>query len=993
MCNKEYVPLHLRSYFSLLQGLYSPEEICDWAHRQGFPGLAMVDINNFYGLVRFLKAAYQRQLKPMAGVLLQQAGRPPLTAYVLNQQGYARACAILTRLFYANNPYVEPENRPAYDVLHDLVQQGWDGLALCSPHQAALEELVSAGTGGLYAELVFGAPFASLAKWARSSGLPLLAVNHGVAWDKADFRFYPLLRAIDENRLLSEVPASEGLDEKYRIAGAREMSDYFSVLPEALDNALDLFRCTDMSWFLSGSFIFPSFAGLNEEEALARLRSLCRQGVERRYGAFTAAIEERLNYEMRIIAQKGFASYFLVVNDIVRQCPRTCGRGSSAASIVSYLLGITHIDPLAYNLFFERFLNTGRKDPPDIDVDFPWDERDRIFRYVFDKYQGCSAMVANQVSFAGRSCLREPAKALGLDDEEIASLIGLRRLGQVDKVPDYLLRAAGRLRGFPHYIGLHCGGVVITPRAVSEYSHVQPSLSGFPVLAWEKDGTEDARLVKIDLLGNRSLGVLRDTLALVKKHRHRDIPWESFSPLDDKETRSMIEAGQTLGVFYVESPATRQLLKKMRSGDFESLVIASSIIRPAANVYIREFVKRLHGKAYEPLHPLIYQTLKETMGIMVYQEDVSRVAIDLAGFSVEQADQLRKIISKKDRQLTMEAFKQDFFNGASARGVSQEVCQKVWDMILSFTGYSFCKPHSASYALVSYKLAYLKRFYPLEFMASVINNQGGFYSRQTYLNELQRMGFPVLPVCIVNSAMNYAPDYSCSEKPCLRMGLFQLAEISRPFLEQLLEEREKAPFQGLMDFLQRLKPGLPVMRFLIRSGALDNLEPQMSRPVMFWFFFHHKSMEGLFFADQIEAPAFLNDYAENIKREDEFKTLGVLVTCHPLRAFSQKIMALARRKNMGPLASSRDIPRFQGKRIFLAGLIVAGKEVPTKKGDQMIFVSFEDSHSIYETVFFPQAYERFYPQLDHMGMYLLAGKVENDLGALSINVDFLFRVC
>ncbi|HTP58404.1 MAG TPA: DNA polymerase III subunit alpha, partial [Spirochaetia bacterium] len=409
-----------------------------------------------------------------------------------------------------------------------------------------------------------------------------------------------------------------------------------------------------------------------------------------------------------------------------------------------------------------------------IDVDFPWDEREKTLAYVFQKYQGRAAMVANHVTFGPRSALREPAKALGLPEEEQGRIVRAFRHGRLDDIPPYVREAAARVRGFPRNLGTHCGGVVITPGPITDYTHVQISALGYPLMAWEKDAAEEAGLVKIDLLGNRSLAVLRDALEAVEKNHGDHYEWESFDPLEDADTGRLISEGRTIGVFYVESPATRQLLTRMQRGDYQNLVVASSIIRPAANQYIRTWVKRLHGAAYQPLHPLIQETLAETFGVMVYQEDVSRVAIDLAGFPIEEADRLRKILSKKDRDLRLPDLREKFFQGARSRGVEEKVITKVWDMILSFDGYSFCKAHSASYAQVSYRVAYLKRFYPLEFIAAVINNGGGFYGRQTYLGECRRMGFPVLPPDVNASRWEYTAE--AGPLRGLRVGLLQLKD-------------------------------------------------------------------------------------------------------------------------------------------------------------------------------------------------------------------------
>ena len=527
------------------------------------------------------------------------------------------------------------------------------------------------------------------------------------------------------------------------------MTEYFSAVPEALHNTLEIAEAAASAKLLPESWVFPEYRGMNSEQAAEELYRLCRAGIARRYGvsgtgrASNKKLEEinsRLSYEMNIICSKGFASYFLVVADIVGQAPRTCGRGSAASSIVSYLLGITHVDPLAYNLFFERFLNDYRKDPPDIDVDFPWDEREKALQYVFDTYPGSSAMVADHVCFKRRGAAREAAKALGMTDMQTDELMKKWRGGRGEPLPAEIASAAALLYGRPRFIGTHPGGVIITPGPITAYTHVQPSASGVPVIAWEKDGTEACGLVKIDLLGNRSLAVLRDTIRLVNPERREKLDWQSFQPYSDPRTRRFIESGDTAGIFYIESPATRQLLKKMGCADFEHVVSASSIIRPAANKWINEYVRRLKGGGYTPLSPRLEGVLDETYGIMVYQEDVARVAIAAAGFNPGEADQLRKTLSKKNRAEKLARWRKRFLSGAAASGTPAADAEMLWEGILSFDGYSFCKSHSASYALVSYRLAWLKLRYPLEFMVSVINNGGGFYSRQVYLNIVRRMG-------------------------------------------------------------------------------------------------------------------------------------------------------------------------------------------------------------------------------------------------------------
>ncbi len=707
----------------------------------------------------------------------------------------------------------------------------------------------------------------------------------------------------------------------------------------------------------------------------------------------------RLNYELEIIRHKGFSAYFLVVHDIVRRVPRTCGRGSSAASIVAFLLGITHVDPLRYNLFFERFLNMGRKDPPDIDVDFPWDERDQTLEYVFQTYAGSAAMVADHVSFAFRSAIREPARVLGYEKEQLDRLTGLWRRGHISDLPEELRQVVPRLYGMPRNLGTHPGGVVITPGPITDYTHVQTSPLGWPLIAWEKDAAEDAGLVKIDLLGNRSLGVLRDSMEAVNSRYHTSLKWERFSPLQNRATRRMIGKGDTLGVFYVESPATRQLLRKMGQGDYEHLVIASSIIRPAANRYINEFVRRLRGGAYARLPEPVGSALEETYGIMVYQEDVSRIAIAVAGFDAARADGLRKVLSKKDRARRLPVFRDEFIKGGRERGFSEVVLYELWDAVLSFDGYSFCKAHSASYALLSYRLAWMKRFFPLEFYTAVINNGGGFYARQVYLNAVRRLGFPILGPDVNASEYRYAieelphsraagPDRSCRLLPgqtskALRMGLCQVQDLSGELLKRILAVRRGYEFKTVVDFIRRTDPDIASFRSLVQIGALDSIAGGYTRPQLFWLYYHFESSAGLF--EMPEAPECIGDYPASRKLLDEYRSAGLIFSRHPLEIFLPRA-ARFRQPDAFPMVDSQSIGDYEGRSVRIAGFLVAEKEIRTSKKQPMSFVSFEDQFGVFETVLFPDVYSRMLEQLENGVVFVLEGRVENEWGSLQLNV-------
>jgi error-prone DNA polymerase len=675
------------------------------------------------------------------------------------------------------------------------------------------------------------------------------------------------------------------------------------------------------------------------------------------------------------------------------------------------------VDPLKYNLFFERFLHMGRQDPPDIDVDFPWDEREKALAYVFRHYAGRAGMVADHVTFSHRSSLREAARGFGLGEKETADISRQwrrSRFGEVSgagegeeppgEIPPYLLRAAAALMGLPRHLGTHPGGVVITPEPLYHYTCLIPSGTGVPVIPWEKDGAEESGLVKIDLLGNRSLGVLRDSLEMVNQKRAGQglsgLTWEGFSPLEDRATRRFIETGDTLGIFYVESPATRQLLKKMGRGDYEHLVIASSIIRPAANRWIGEFIRRLRGGGYEPLPGPVEETLRETKGIMVYQEDVARVAMAAAGFNAVEADGLRKILSKKDRHLRLESYRLRFLQGTRGRGIPESQGRHLWEGILSFEGYSFCKAHSASYAQVSYRLAWLKLHYPLEFFTAVINNGGGFYSRQVYLNALRRQGFSLLPPDVNRSGLSYR-----TEGEGLRVGLGQLKDVPRDFLRRLLEDRTlRGEFRDLPDLFRRLQPRFPEMRVLIRSGALDGVAGGLSRPRIFWLYYHRsRILENSLFsvtagagggpdADDtaVDFPP-LEEYSEQRRIADEAEHLQLILSRHPLELYGSRIRRFSERTGCG-LVDSRTLSERGGKKVWIAGSLVTEKETRTKSRQIMCFVSFEDSHGLFETVFFPDVYGKYAALLMEESVFLMEGTVEEDFGVFQLEVERLISL-
>lgn len=800
--------------------------------------IGITDLHSWYGLPDIWTRARDAGLSVLTGIDVSDEDDPDMVflIYARNDPGFRRINTLVSTILETESL----KNNPARFCAQWLVEHASADLAVViSPNERtrALEQLGPEQLG-LYAGLTWGLPYHRILSWASDLSIPVIGLNRGVWVDEEDRFQGDLRQAIRLQCRYEELPIRLKLRDWQQIVDPGEVTRYFAPVPRVAETTRAFCRDWENTMTFPRHWTFPSFQGLSEDQAHRRLVSLCRNGVKKRYGSLTQAIRQRLNRELGIIKEKNFSNYFLVVHDIVRRTPRTCGRGSAAASIVSYLLGLTHVDPLKYDLFFERFLNSGRKDPPDIDIDFPWDERAATLEYVFSRYPGHSAMVADHVTFAGKSAVREIAKALGLDGDEQSRMVALWSSGKDDMLPPVLLRHSRLLRGSPRYIGTHPGGVVITPGLISDYTHVQTSGLGWPVIAWEKDGTEDMGLVKIDLLGNRSLAVLRDCIELINPVRvqrgEAPIDWQTFQPLEDSQTRALLESGDSLGIFYVESPATRQLLRKMRTASFEHLVVASSIIRPAANRYIQLYVERLHGAPYTDVHPRVSTILKDTYGIMVYQEDVSRVAMAAAGFTSAQADGLRKTLSRKDKALRLSAYQEQFVQGAQRQGIGQNAIDELWQMIISFDGYSFCKSHSASYALVSYKLAYIRARYPQVFFTCVINNGGGFYSKQVYLNALPRLGFTILPPNINKSEWMFS-----LENRGVRVGLSQLRFVSSSVIDRILESRkEGGVFTSLAELLRRVPMNYTEISILIRSGCLDSISGGQTRPGLMWQAFH-----------------------------------------------------------------------------------------------------------------------------------------------------------
>jgi DNA-directed DNA polymerase III PolC len=803
-----------------------------------------------------------------------------------------------------------------------------------------------------------------------------------------------------------------------------------------MDRAIELAERCRYRLPIGTRTVAPRFAC--PDNALYHLRRLAYAGAERRYGTIAPITRHRLEHELAIIGQKGFADYFLVVHDIVHSptAPTHCGRGSVANSIVSYALRITHVDPLASGLLFERFLNPARTDPPDIDLDFPWDERDEVFKYVFTRYpHPRAAMVANHNCFRLRGALREVAKVYGrppgeireitrrfpwfMEEESISHVIGTHpnfRSLNLPAVWRELAEQAQPLVGMPRHLSVHPGGVVIVPGELTDFVPTEPAAKALegapgmtvPVIQFEKDGAEDIGLVKIDLLGNRSLAVIRDAIRAVSGNTGRLIDYTSADPEDDPATRQLFSTGQTLGVFYTESPASRLLCAKSRAADFELLVLNTSIIRPASNRYIRIYLERLHGKPYEPLDPSLRETLGETFGVMVYQEDVVNVCSAFAGMSLAAGDGLRKALSKKRPGKALADYMLEFMSGAQAQGRDMANAVKVWEMVLSFSGYSFCKGHSCSYIRVAQHSCYLRAHYPAEFMAAVLANGGGFYHPFAYVAEAMRMGLTVRPPDV-----NASRFRTIGRNREVRIGFQFIKGLSTDAVARLEATQDPAhPFTSLDDFRRRTRLSHEDLRLLVKVGALDSIAPGWTRPMLLWTVDaearlaldgngekgkRNQGTKGrtipvspfpsgslLPVQPSVIVPA-LKEYSLDRRRRTENELLGFTTDSHPMDLYAGELERLR-------IARSSRLKELVGQTVLCAGMLTTAKPVHTAQDEPMEFATFDDGEGLIEAVLFPDIYRTRGHVLFDQGPFVFRGVVEEEFGAITFTITGIDRL-
>ncbi|PKP19269.1 MAG: DNA polymerase III subunit alpha, partial [Bacteroidetes bacterium HGW-Bacteroidetes-22] len=768
----------------------------------------------------FVKACHAAAIAPVAGVTVANGNRILYTLIARNNEGFRQINEFLTihNLSVKRGRDEVAAPKAQYPVKPPRLGDAIVILPFPAGPPDALPEGQYIGVDGSNATRFFGSRWQGVAD-------RLVAVQPVVFESVKGYELHRHLRAIDNNLLLTMLDPAMTASSLASFQSAANLQQTFHRTPALITRTSGLLApCTfDLDFKTIKNKKVYSHSPSDDRQLLHRL---AHEGGVRRYGTENREAVKRIDKELEMISQLGFASYFLIAWDMVTWSAAQgffhVGRGSGANSVVAYCLGITDVDPISLDLYFERFINPLRSSPPDFDIDYSWKDRDAVQQYLFDRYgPRHTALLGAMSTFRDSSMYRELGKVYGLPVEEIDRLADHPdREARESSIAAAIVDVASRMIDFPNIRSIHAGGILITEDPITCYTALDMPPKGFATTQWDMYTAEAIGFEKLDVLSQRGIGHINDCVRLVRENSGievniRDV--ESFKA--DETVNDLLHRGETMGCFYIESPAMRGLIRKLRCKDYLTLVAASSIIRPgvAKSGMMREYIWRFHNPGgFTYIHPVMKEQLAETYGVMVYQEDVLKVCHHFAGLDLADADILRRAMSGKFRgNKEMERIRQRFFEGCAGLARPVEVSEEGWRQIASFAGYSFSKAHSASYAVESYQSLYLKSRYPIEFMVAVINNFGGFYHTWVYFNEARRCGGQIELPC-VNKGQHLTSVMGVS----VYIGFIHVKGLETELAHRLTREREQGgEFRNLYDFMQRVSIGSEQITLLIRVGA------------------------------------------------------------------------------------------------------------------------------------------------------------------------------
>lgn len=919
----------------------------------GYGAVALADVNSMYGVADFSKYAEQVDIKAIIGVeILTDSQRAVLLAEA--RTGYENLCKITT----ARNL------GPGFCLTGQLNKHSKGLICICSDQALLLSLRNIFPKSNLFA----GCKTAAQAEWAVANRIAPIVCDNFNGLDDGDMSTAKLLSRIRHLSVAGSGPKDNNGFTK--LVPHRQFKQRLRRCPEAIRNAEQLTQRCNFR-LLNDRYFLPKVKLSKARTADVELARLCHIGLAKKYNPVGRSIIERLERELAVIRKNKFSDYFLVVHRIVcfakeKGIPVEV-RGSAAGALVSHLLGFTRVCPVANNLYFERFMNPGRKDCPDIDIDLCWRRRDEVIDFCYEYWGHRNvAMISNINRYRRRSAIRDVGRFLDLEPNQINELVRSRKANRNSGI----YKLAETIIDVPRHLGVHCGGIVITPKPVSHIAPLERAHKGVIITQYDKRAAEAVGLVKIDLLGNRALSTVNEAVNIITESG-KGVDIDSIDP-KDRKTAKMLTAGDSLGVFQCESPGMRQLLQGLKVKNKKDAAIALSLIRPgpASGGMKTEFIQRhINRKPFRYLHPRIKDVLGDTYGVMLYQEDVMRIAVDLAGYTLAEANQFRTEVSKKVSPVRLQRQYVDFvYAKAEQQGIDRHTAEAIWEQILKFAAYSYCKAHATVYANIAWQTAFLKAHYPQQFFTSLFNNHHGMYPLRVYVWQAIRAGMKILPPHVNHSEMEWS-----TEGRAIRAGLNIIKGLSYRAMESIVCQKNISPFTDIDDLRTRVRLNRPQLQNLIHVGACDNLGK--TRPSMLaQLHFKPPDPNQLMLFDPYNNAAneVLPEYDRLAKLKAEIDVTRVPFTMHPALLLQMKHTPAAR------------LCKFVNRQVTIAGFIAAARRARTSDGRTMGFVTLEDHTGLAEISFFPNNISLYKRICSTGGAVWVRGKVTEHLSSITL---------
>lgn len=967
--------LNCHSYHSLRYGTIPLTELVQLAVQSNVKAMALTDINTVTGIYDFIKECQLVGIKPVVGIEFRYNNQLLYIGLAKNAKGLAEMNRFLTKHNFDATPL--PNRAPEFE-----------NVTIIYPIENAPDSFNHFEFLGIRPEQL---PLLFHTKWKEK--LEKMVVLQPVTFrTKKEFNLHKILRAIDTNIILSKLTEADYCSTSDIMIVLEELIIKFSEYPQIIKNTKNIIEECNFEFDFKTPKNKINYTE-NSENDIQLLSSLANQGLIKKYGNNNPLARARVEKELKVIHELKFSGYFLITWDIIRYSNSMgfmhIGRGSGANSIVSYCLGITAICPLELDLYFERFLNVNRKSPPDFDIDWSWKERDIILEYIFNRYgREHVAFCGTNVEFKYRSIFREVGKVFGLPKEELDALAkNPMQLHDSNAIVALVQKYGMLLEKYPNQRSMHSCGILISEEPITNYTVLEMPPKGFPIVLFDMHVAEDIGFEKFDILSQRGIGHIDDSVKLIKKNRGIDVNIRDTElSKNESKCNAYLSIGNTIGCFYIESPAMRGLLRRLKCDNYKTLVAASSIIRPgvAQSGMMKEYIFRHnHPEQFEYFHEVFKEQLGETYGIMVYQEDVIKIALHFAGVPASDGDILRRAMSGKGRSAAaLQKVKDNFFACCQQKGHPIALSQEIYRQIESFAGYSFCKAHSASYAVESYQSLYLKVNYPVEFMVAVINNQGGFYRTEVYVHEAKMSGGIINTPCVNNS------DYETTLYGIqVFLGLMHLEGLEAKVAHHIVLEREKnGKYKSLEDFINRIPIGIEGIQLLIFIGAFHftgqtkNQLLVIARLILVNFKPENRNLMLLQEpVKEYELPVLERSPFEDAF--DEIELLSFPVSCSPFD--------LLQTKYRGDVLA-KDLLHYHKKTIKMLAYLISRKHVPTKMGAMFFGTWIDAEGKFFDTAHFPNSLKQ-YP-FQGGGCYLLLGTVEVDYYFPTITISKMAKM-